>query len=223
VRPSILATVGIVAILAGAAGWLFWDKFYRELPQPATITGSADSTFLYGSAGTSAGSSLPYWLVVVLPRVFGEDHLPGAGGYAALLPWEEGQELPVGFSKQTSGVERVAFNCALCHTSEHRLAEHDTPRIAAAGRLHAADIKGLAAFFTGAANDARFDADTILTEIDLAWRLSRVDRLLYRYVFIPAARQRLIDIARQLTSPHASSASGVSHAAPFPASGRLAN
>lgn len=200
-RARAVLTIAASVALLGLA-WLLWAKVYRERPQPTSITSDAEAGFLYGSIGNESEQGLPYWVVVVLPRVFGERYLPGPGGYAALVPWEEGQELPVGFAKKRVGVDRVAFNCALCHTSDRRLAGHNSPRVVAAGALHPADIKGLADFFTRSASDARFNADTILTEIDLAYRLSVFDRLLYRYVLIPASRERLIALGRQLMSPH---------------------
>jgi hypothetical protein len=209
-----IVLVIVLVVLAGAA-LLTWDEVYRDRPQPTRITSDPDANFLYGSIGNEGDSGLPYWVAVVLPRVFGERYLPGPGGYAALLPWEEGQELPVGFAKKRVGVDRVGFNCALCHTADRRLNNHDTPRIADAGKLRRADIQGLAEFFSRSASDARFSADTILTEVDLAYRLSVVDRALYRYVLIPRARQRLIALGRQLTSPHAAVAGGT---APFPKS-----
>jgi hypothetical protein len=216
-RPVVLVVLVVLLVAAAIAGSLLvWNKFYRERPQSASTTADADSTFLYGSIGNESTIGLPYWVVVVLPRVFGERYLPGPGGYAAVLPWEEGRELPVGFAKKRVGVDRVGFNCALCHTTERRLPGHDTPRIVAAGALHAADVRGLAKFFASAASDARFNADTILTEIDLAYRLSVVDRLLYRYVWIPRSRERLLALGRQLTSPH--TATGDARSAPFPTS-----
>jgi hypothetical protein len=187
---AVAAIVAIVLLLA--LGWLLWDKTLREHSQPAWIATAPKANFQYGSIGNEATQGLPYWVAVVLPRVFGERYLPGPGGYAALLPWEEGQELPVGFAKKRVGVDRVGFNCALCHTFEHGMTK--------------SDIKGLADFFTKSASDARFNADTILTEIDLAYRLSIVDRLLYRYVLIPASRERLRALGRQLTSPHSTGA-----------------
>ncbi len=214
-KARAVLVVVVVIVLTGGA-WLVWDKGYREQPQPVAITGDADAAFLYGSIGNETDAGLPYWVAVVLPRVFGERYLPGPGGYAALLPWEEGQELPVGFAKKRVGVDRVGFTCALCHTAAHRLAGHDSPRIAAAAALHAADIDGLADFFARSASDARFNADTILAEIDLAYRLSPIDRLLYRFVLIPAARTRLIELAHRLRSPHASTPREPTRVPPFP-------
>jgi len=201
-RARAIVPIVIAVVLVLVLAWLLWDKLYREQPQPASISSDHDAAFLYGSIGNESDTGLPYWVAVVLPRVFGERYLPGPGGYAALVPWEEGKELPIGFSKKRVGVDRVGFNCALCHVAARRLPGYDSPRIAAAGALHAADIKGLADFFTNSASDARFNADTILTEIDLAYRLSVIDRVLYRDILIPASRERLLALGRQLMSPH---------------------
>ena len=204
-RRTLVSVVVAGVVLLGV--WLIWDRLYRQRPQPASITSDADEAFLYGSIGNESDVGLPYWVAVALPRLFGERYLPGPGGYAAVVPWEEGKELPVGFSKKRVGLDRVGFNCALCHTTERRFKDHDTKRIADAGQLHAADIKGLADFFAKSGADARFNADTILTEIDLAYRLNLIDRLLYRYVLIPRSRARLIELGRWLTSPHVRSGS----------------
>jgi hypothetical protein len=109
------------------------------------------------------------------------------------LPWEEGKEFPAGFSKKTIGFERVAFNCALCHATTYRIEENQTPIIVAGGGSHTADIQGLLEFFSKSAKDARFNADTILTEIDMAYRLSWIDRMLYKFLFIPLTKKQLIE------------------------------
>lgn len=183
----------VILVVAIPTGFYGWYKFFRQVPQPEWITGNPEMNFLYGSIGSENQGGLPYWIVVVLPRIFGE-YLPGPGGYASLgLPWQEGQEFPAGFSKKTVGFERVTFNCALCHATQYRTSERQTPTIVAAGGSHTADIQGLLEFFSKAANDPRFNADTILTEIDLATRLSWADRMIYKYLLIPIAKKRLIE------------------------------
>ena len=183
-----LVVILMVAIPTAVYGWY---KFFRDVPQPEWITADPAMNFLYGSIGSESQGGVPYWLIVVLPRIF-DDLLPGPGGYASLgLPWAEGQELPVGFSKKTIGFDRVGFNCALCHATQYRVGPAATPVIVAAGGSHTADIQGLLEFFSRAASDSRFSAETILTQIDLAYPLGFVDRLLYKFVFIPVARKRL--------------------------------
>src|SRR5690606_12571476 len=102
-----------VLVLVSAFGVVAWYKLLRGVPPPG-FAGEAER-FKYGSIGAENTRGLPDWIWVVLPRVF-PDYLPGPGGYASFgLVWEPGQELPVGFSKQTIGFPRVANNCAICH------------------------------------------------------------------------------------------------------------
>jgi mono/diheme cytochrome c family protein len=191
-RKLKLLAAGLI-VLALPAGVFVWYQFFRTVPQPAWVTEDPEMNFLYGSIGSEAQAGMPYWIVVVLPRIFGTEYLPGPGGYASLgLPWQEGREFPVGFSKKTVGFDRVGFNCALCHATQYRLEANDTPTIVAAGGSHTADIQALLEFFSRSAADPRFNADTILTEIDLAYQLSWLDRLLYRFLFIPLTRKQLI-------------------------------
>src|SRR4030095_746366 len=68
----------------------------------------------YGSRGAEHDAGIPYWIFFVLPRMFPEK-LPGPGGLASLgVVWEQGQELPVGFTKKVIGFSRAANNCASC-------------------------------------------------------------------------------------------------------------
>jgi mono/diheme cytochrome c family protein len=168
-----------------------WYNFFRQVPQPAWIIEDPEMNFLYGSIGGEASAGLPYWLIVVLPRIFGE-YIPGPGGYAAFgVPWEEGRELPVGFSKKTVGFDRVGFNCAVCHAAQYRLTEDETPTVVAGGGSHTADVQALLEFLSRCAEDERFNADNILAEIDLTYRLSFVERAMYKYLLIPLVRDLL--------------------------------
>src|SRR5262245_8014381 len=99
----------VVLLLGGLVGFTAWFKLFREEPQHF---GSMADQFKYGSIGTEAEDGIPYWVWLVLPRVFPE-YLNGPGGYASLgILWEEGQETPVGFSKKTIGFPRIGINCA---------------------------------------------------------------------------------------------------------------
>ena len=190
-RRWLVRAAVVVALLAIPAGLFTWYTFFRDVPQPARITEDPRENFLYGSIGAEAQAGMPYWIVVALPRIF-DDLLPGPGGYASLgLPWEEGEELPAGFTKKTVGFERVGFNCALCHSTQYRTRPDETATVVAAGGSHTADIQGLLEFFSRAASDSRFNAETIMTQIDLAYPLGPVDRALYKYLYIPLTRKRL--------------------------------
>ena len=65
---------------------------------------------------------MPYWIWLVLPRIFPE-YLPRPGGYASLgMLARDGHEMPIGLSKVTVGFPRVGINCAMCHTASFRAA-----------------------------------------------------------------------------------------------------
>jgi mono/diheme cytochrome c family protein len=178
-------------VLAAPAALPARNRLLRDVPQPAEITSDPRLNFLYGSIGAESRQGIPYWIVMILPRVFPE-YLPGPGGYASLgLPWEEGRELPAGFSVKTIGFKRVGFNCALCHATQYRTSPEAKPVVVAAGGSNTADIQGLLDFFSKAANDPRFRARTILTEVDAVYPLSWGKRLLYQFAFIPIAGKRL--------------------------------
>jgi hypothetical protein len=202
-KSFLLSTVLLLPLAANAGGLgsanILTDKMGRVTdgkPQPAEIIGDPRENFLYGSIGGENEAGLPYWILMVLPRIFPE-YLPGPGGYASLgLPWEEGKEFPAGFSKKTVFFPRVGFNCALCHSTQYRTRPDETPVVVAAGGSNTADIQGLLEFFSKAANDPRFNADNILKEIDGSYPLRFRDRLLYRFVLIPITKKRLAEQGR---------------------------
>ncbi|PYO32924.1 MAG: hypothetical protein DMD86_11590, partial [Candidatus Rokuibacteriota bacterium] len=170
----------ILVVVAAVGAYVGWYAFFREEPQPPFT--SADARFKYGSIGAEGSSGIPYWIFVVLPRMFPE-HLPGPGGYRAFgVLWEEGEELPIGFTKKVVGFPRVANNCAVCHTASYRTREEETPTYVPAGPNHASNVQALLRFFATCAADPRFNADDILAEIALVERLSWFDKLAYRYL-----------------------------------------
>jgi hypothetical protein len=188
--------IALLLVLAGAVGGSVWYEFFRE--QPAPSFKSADARFKYGSIGAERDAGIPYWIFVVLPRMFPE-YLPGPGGYRAFgVLWEEGEELPIGFTKTVVGFPRVANNCAVCHTASYRTREEETPTYVPGGPNHTVDVQALWRFFAKCAADERFDADDLLAEIARVERLSWFDRLAYRYLIIPRAKQELLERRDQL-------------------------
>jgi len=111
---SLLVALLVILALGAAGGAFAWYKFFREEAQPEWITSDPDMRFKYGSIGAERDAGIPYWIFYVLPRMF-PDKLPGPGGYAAFgVVWEEGQELPVGFSKKVVGFARVDWGRSSC-------------------------------------------------------------------------------------------------------------
>jgi hypothetical protein len=192
-KRALLVCLAIFVAL-GALGSVFtWYKFFREEPQPDWITKDPDMRFKYGSLGAERDAGMPYWIFYVLPRMFPEK-LPRPGGYAAFgVPWEQGQELPIGFTKKVVGFPRVANNCASCHAASYRTSLDENPTFVPAGPGHTLYLEGLFRFFVDCAKDPRFNADNLMREIRLVTDLSWTDRLIYRFVLIPITKKRLLE------------------------------
>jgi len=180
----------VILVLAALGAYFGWYKFFREEPQPDWVTASAEMRFKYGSIGAEYDAGVPYWIFYVMPRVFA-DKLPGPGGLASLgVAWEQGQELPVGFTKKVIGFPRVANNCAVCHTVSYRASENENPIFETAGPAHT-NVEGYFRFLVDCGKDPRFDADVLMREINLVTDLSWVDRMIYRFLLIPITKKRL--------------------------------
>lgn len=182
----------ILVVLIAVVGGFVWFKFFREPPQQLADD-SMEEYFKYGSIGTEAKEGIPFWIWLVLPKMFPE-YLPGPGGWASIgVAWEQGRELPVGFSKKTIGFERVGINCALCHTSTLRDSAKAAPKIYPAGASSTFNALAYQRFLFSAASDPRFTAGNILGEIGQIYEISLVNRLLYRFILIPATRKALLE------------------------------
>jgi mono/diheme cytochrome c family protein len=180
----------VVGVLAAVLGVGVWYKIFREVPQQLA-NDTPDEQFKYGSIGAENEQGIPFWLWVVLPKMFPE-YLPQPGGWASLgLTWEQGRELPVGFSKKTIGFERVAINCALCHSGRVRKEGEAIPRIYPGGPGNAVDPLAYQRFLFAAASDPRFTADNVMNQIAQITTLSYADRMLYRFLLVPQARRQL--------------------------------
>ena len=117
--------VAAVIVLGAVAAGIAYVKFFRQ--EPAPYFASDEEHFLYGSVGTEEHEGVPYWIWLVLPRIFPE-HVPRPGGYAAVgVLSPSGHEMPIGLSKVTIGFPRVGINCAMCHTASVRLRPGDVP------------------------------------------------------------------------------------------------
>ena len=198
-RSALLrAGLGVLLLSLVAGAYLGWSRGFREEPQPAWVFESAEARFKYGSIGAEHDAGVPYWIFYVLPRVFPEkfrqDGQIAPGGYAALgVAWEEGRELPVGFTKKTIGFPRVANNCAACHTTSYRESADSNPVFVIAGAGHTVNIQNFFRLLIDCAKDPRFDADILMAEINRVTELDAIDKLLYRFLIIPITKKRLLE------------------------------
>jgi mono/diheme cytochrome c family protein len=185
----------LLLVIAGVAA-VTYVKFYRRQPPP--YFASSEEHFLFGSIGTEAQQGIPYWVWLVLPRVFPE-YLPAAGGYASLgIVSQPAHEMPVGFSKVTIGYPRVGMNCAMCHTATIRPEAGAPQTIVPAAPAHQAGAQQYLRFLFACASDPRFTASTLLREISKNYEMSALDRALYRLVIIPQTRRSILRMRDRL-------------------------
>lgn len=182
---KVLISILLILLLVGVGGVMYWSWLYQRVSHYAICSDPPVETI---SSSDATGEGLPYWLWLVLPRLFPK-YLPGSGGYTALgVNWEAGQELPIGFSKQVIGFPEQATTFIQCHDSA--ASEEDT--LSAATRFNLPEYLD---FFETAASDSRFTADYIINSsngISYVYDLSWLDEQIYRWVIIPATREMLL-------------------------------
>lgn len=188
-KKKLIRWLIVLGVLVLFVGWFGWYKFFREEPEPKWANEA--ERFMYGSIGAENARGLPYWIWLVLPRIFA-DYLPGPGGYKSFgLVWEEGREMPVGFTKRVIGFPRVANNCAICHVGVWRKGEDEVPHVVPTAPANTVDVQGVLRFLAKCGTDPRFNASTLLAEIQRETKLSFIDRQIYRFVLIPMTRSAL--------------------------------
>lgn len=186
--------IWLIVLLVLIGFVVLWSRLWRERP---LVYASALDNFKYGSIGTERGGLVvPFWIWLVLPRMFPE-YLPAPGGYASLgFAWEPAHELPIGLTKKVIGQPMVGVNCALCHTASVRERPGLRPTLFVGGPAHQLDAQGYLRFLVACASDPRFTSTNILNAIAPNYDLGFVDRQLYRYILIPQTRERLLKLKK---------------------------
>jgi mono/diheme cytochrome c family protein len=193
---------GMVAVIAGllALGGFGYGAFqWLTFPIVPAFASDAEQ-FKYGSIGNDAATGIPYPIWVAIPDVC-SDLLPRGKGYDAFgFLWEPGRNFqldpPIGFSRVRAGVERMAINCAICHTTRARLSPDDEPRLYFGGASNTVDIQAYQRFLARCAADGAFTADNLIAAMKPKVPLSWLDRVIYRYALIPYVRHRLAEQGR---------------------------
>ncbi|MEB3212701.1 MAG: hypothetical protein VKL39_15180 [Leptolyngbyaceae bacterium] len=140
-------------------------------PTPIAVSIPSGDPSEIGAVDAESITDIPFWVWVVLPRLFPEK-LPGAGGYTSLgLTWEQGRELPTGFTRETRSLTYVVLN---------------DPENATF------DVERYVQFLFDCARDPRFNADFILPEITYNINLSPWEKLVYRFSAIPNTKKALL-------------------------------
>src|SRR5437588_476699 len=83
-----LTALIVLAVLGVIIGVVAWYNFFRVVPEPAWVNQDLKTHFMYASIGTEGKEGIPFWIFIILPKMFPE-YLPAPGGYASLgMLWE---------------------------------------------------------------------------------------------------------------------------------------
>jgi hypothetical protein len=140
---------------------------------------------------------MPYWLWLVLPRLFPE-YLDALGGYLSLgFEWEAGEEIPVGITKfKAKGIDLVALSCSDIDCNEEGRNLSSLPSKVNSERLMIPNLKfdrqRYHQFLVNCAQDPRFSASYILPAIEYNHRLSWLEKKRYRWSLIPNTKKQLL-------------------------------
>jgi len=118
-------TLIVAASIFLLGSYLYYDYWYEDSAE--TFYKDPARQFKYGSTGGERLAGIPYGIFKALP-VLCRDYLPrradggpGQGWESLGFIYEPGMDRPIGTSLRRSfGFERVALNCAACHTGTWR-------------------------------------------------------------------------------------------------------
>ena len=219
--------IGLACIVILLSGGIYLGVRLTD-DEPVTYE-DIEEHYKYGSTGgergfkNQFGFGFPYWIWVALPELFPE-YLPdgrSGRGYASFgMIYEEGRDprfdLPIGMSmRRVQGIDRVYFNCAVCHTGTVREAPDAKPAIVLGMPANRFELGTLAQFLFNSAADWKFRASRMFPKIEELERLrdsldpseevyrpdrlNPVDRLVFRYVGITLLREQLLTLTSRLS------------------------
>jgi mono/diheme cytochrome c family protein len=188
----VVVIVGIVLVLGLV---LAWPLISNRAPQYADI----QQHFKYGSIGGASTMGIPYWIWRVMPEMFPEYlptdtyQMPGKGYTALGFIQEPGQDLPIGFSRDTYlGLDVVTNNCAFCHVGTLRETPKSDPQVITTMPANGVNLEAYFQFITQVVNDPRFNSREMMPYIEaLEPNLNPLQKLLYQFVAIPQTRALL--------------------------------
>jgi mono/diheme cytochrome c family protein len=219
--------VGLLTIATVAAGGTYLAIRLTD-DEPVTYEDIAEH-FKYGSTGgergfgNQFGFGFPYWIWVALPELFPE-YLPDrerGRGYASFgMIYEDGKDprfdLPIGMSmRRVQGIDRVYFNCAVCHTGSVRPAPGAPAQIVLGMPANRFDLGQLSQFLSNSASNWKFRSSRMFPTIEALEiaretadltpgsyrpdRLNPVDRFVFRYLGITLLREQLLTLTSRLS------------------------
>ncbi len=167
-KTAIASVLIIILIIFLGMFYADWRNLSR--PVSAVYYQTSNPQELTQADFSQSTTGIPFWIWVVLPRLFPEK-LPSFGGYTALgLTWQPGSQLPNGLTQEYRGVARVILD----------------------GANPPFDPESYEQFFCDCAEDPRFNPNFLLPEITYNVDLSLREKLLYRFILIPSVKDSLI-------------------------------
>ena len=164
--------------------------------------------FKYGSIGSEIVNGIPERIWKVFPILFDDKlqeiadkagyQFPGQGYRSLGFIYEQGKDLPVGFSQRKSmGIEQVGLNCAVCHVGLVRDSKDSKPRIVEGMSANTLNLMGYIKFLSAIAVDERFNSQQMMPYIEAqaendGTTINPVEKLLYKFLVIPLTREGLI-------------------------------
>ena len=180
----------------------------RRIPDPSGVTVSPAGELLFANPASTKRERMTVRFSADDARSWSASCVihEGPAAYSSLavledrsigLLYERGRnpaiDPPIGFSRAKVGVERMAINCAVCHTVRARLAADAEPQFYVGAAANTVDIQGYLRFLSRCAADDRFTPDHLIPAMAAKTDLSWLDRLMYRFVLIPYVRKRLLE------------------------------
>lgn len=162
---------------------------------------SDEEHFKYGSIGSEPVTGLPVTVLNAIPYIY-KDRL-GSAGYAAFgMQSEEGEPLPIGFSRRiVTGVERAWLNCAACHVTTYRMPGETKTNYILGGPSNDLNLYDLIVFFADIGIDPGFTADAVIAAVntdEVPGHLNFLERPFYRYIVHPRVQAGLRALSDQL-------------------------
>ncbi|MDF2620001.1 MAG: putative transrane protein [Xanthobacteraceae bacterium] len=203
----------LLLILVGIVYYLVFINQY------VVAYGDGDSHFLHGSIGSETATGLPYWVFKALPVMYA-DRLgpqgyrrfgflyanevvfdPKQGAYAQASGPRE-NDLPIGFSRRVvTGVERIWFNCSVCHVGTYKVPGNATRHAVAGAPSNNLQLHAFIRFLLEVGRDPGFSADRLIEAIQseaVGGNLNIVERQIYRYLVFPRVKAALLDLGNRL-------------------------
>ncbi len=187
------ATLGLLLVIA--IGYL-GARLTRD--RPVTYDHPMEH-FKYGSTGGERTSGIPLSLWKALPELFAQ-YLPGPGLQSLGFVYEDGQVFPIGTSRRNvQGIERIFFNCAICHVGTVRDTPESKPRVIVGMPANTVDLQAFQRFLSACAVDENFNAARLMDQIAKENTEDRLNRALLRYVGIDLMRERLLTLRQRFS------------------------